>query len=124
MNKFSFFVIEITSDVVDEQTGVRDGQAFHTRRQTAYVHVGKDFPAPIVVRLEPGQPAYPKDLYFPTGDTFSLGDFGSFKAGRLRGLVPVREALKQVQGALGSTPAPSSATSPAMPAMGGTTKAA
>lgn len=77
--------IDIVDVSVNERSGTNERGAWHSREQTAWVHLfersGQPQPHPqrLVIRLDDGQPPYPVGKYELSPQSFYLGDFASLR---------------------------------------------
>lgn len=97
--------MEIRFDVknvyVEEKQGIsKAGKPYHMFNQTVWAYtydrsgVVNPFPEKVVVSLDEGQSPYPIGSYYPAPESFEVGDFNSYRVGRLK-LVPIPAAPAQ-----------------------------
>lgn len=89
-------VFEIHDTQVHERSGTdKNGKPWEIREQDAWVCIGDaPYPQRTRIRLEKGQPAYPKGNYQLREDSFFIGKFESFMCNPR--LEPVAAPMKQV----------------------------
>lgn len=83
--------IEVLSDEVLVSRGTKDGRSYEFHKQKVFAHLGEKYPAPALIRIEPGKP------YAPGVYTLSPASFWVDRYGELRlnpRLVPARPVEK------------------------------
>ena len=81
--------IEITSTVVNERSGNKNGKDWSIRTQQGYAHIldengkNKIYPEAINIDLKKDQLVYPAGRYTVSDGSFFVGDYGKLAIGRL-----------------------------------------
>lgn len=92
--------VEITSAVVNERSGNKNGKDWNIRTQTGYAFIPdqngcpQPYPQSITIDLKKDQPAYQPGLYQVADSSFFVGDYGKLSIGRLM-FSPVAASVKQ-----------------------------
>lgn len=86
--------VEITSDVVNERSGNKNGKDWSIRTQTGYAFIPDDsgraqpYPESITIDLKKDQLPYKPGRYQVHDASYFVGDYGKLSIGRLM-LVPI-----------------------------------
>ena len=83
--------IEILSDEVFVNRGVKGDRSYEFHKQEAYVHLGQKYPVRARIRIEPGKP-YPPGVYTLAASSFWVDRYGELRL--TPRLVPARPVEK------------------------------
>lgn len=81
--------IEITSTVINERSGNKNGKDWNIRTQVGYAFIPDEhnkpqpYPESITIDLKKDQPAYPVGRYLVSDSSYFVGDYGKLSIGRL-----------------------------------------